>query len=45
MLTAFDREKREFYHWQVENGGGFLVTLDEKAWETGAKEFREIERL
>lgn len=45
VLTAFDREKREFYHWQVENGGGYLVTLDEKAWETGAKEFREIERL
>lgn len=45
VLSRFDRERHEFYHWQVENGGGYLVTVDEKSWEQGQKEFREIERL
>lgn len=45
VLSRFDKEQREFYHWQVENGGGYLITLDEKDWEEGRKVFREIERL
>lgn len=45
ILSRFDEEQQEFYHWQVENGGGYLVTLDERAWEQGEKRFREIEQL
>ncbi|MCI8637796.1 MAG: histidine phosphatase family protein [Coprococcus sp.] len=36
---------KTFYDWQVENGGGFGVSIDEIAWEQGNKYFREIERL
>lgn len=45
VLSQFDKEKQEFYNWQVENGGGYLISLDEKTWKQGQKEFREIERL
>lgn len=45
VMSGFDREKRGFYSWQAENGGGYIVTLDEMAWNQGKKIFREIERL
>lgn len=45
ILEQFDREKRTFYHWQVENGGGFRVLLDDDAWQEGKNVFREIEKL
>lgn len=45
ILEQFDIQKRTFYHWQVENGGGFRVMLDEQEWEEGKKVFREIEKL
>ena len=45
VLEQFDIQKRAFYHWQVENGGGFRVVLDENAWKAGQKVFREIEKL
>lgn len=34
-----------FYDWQVENGGGFRIRVDEDMWKQGNKYFREIERL
>lgn len=45
ILERFDAQKRPFYHWQVENGGGFRVLLDESEWKSGQKEFREMEKL
>lgn len=45
VLSYFDKKGRGFYDWQVENGGGYLVSLDEKAWKQGNKEFREIRDL
>lgn len=45
VLSGFGPDGSGFYDWQVENGGGFLVSLDEIAWDMGQKEFREIERL
>lgn len=45
VLSRFGPRGSEFYDWQVENGCGFLVSLDEKAWGMGQKEFGEIERL
>ena len=45
VLSRFDRGDSEFYDWQAENGGGYVISLDEAAWGRGQKEFREIERL
>lgn len=45
VLSRFDARKREFYSWQTENGGGFIITLEEKQWKLGKKVFEEIESL
>lgn len=33
ILEAFGEPKKSFYHWQVKNGGGYEVLLDEEAYE------------
>ncbi|GKH33256.1 histidine phosphatase family protein [Muricomes sp. OA1] len=45
VLSCIDKEKREFYHWQLENGGGYRVALDEEAWRQGSRVSGEIEKL
>ena len=45
VLSRIDEEKREFYHWQPENGGGYRVVLDEEAWRQGSRVSGEIEKL
>lgn len=39
------RQKSGFYTWQVGNGGGFLISLDEGQWRQGQKIWRGIQRL
>ncbi len=31
-LESIDPRKRDFYSWQVKNGGGYRLRLDEKEW-------------
>lgn len=45
VLESIDSQKRPFYHWQPENGGGYRVILDETEWMQGKKCCREIWRL
>lgn len=32
ILEAYARPREDFYHWKVENGEGYMVEVDEKAW-------------
>lgn len=45
ILSRFDRKGRDFYAWQVENGGGYLISFDELQWNQGQKLCEEIRRL
>lgn len=45
ILEQFDTEKREFYHWQVKNGEGYAVYLNEVDWQQGNRYLTEIEKL
>ena len=38
-------EKKNFYDWQVGNGSGYRVIIDEKEWKTGNKKLRKVEKL
>lgn len=45
ILERFSGGGESFYHWQVENGGGYRMTVDEEEWKSGRKKLREIEKL
>lgn len=45
ILERFSGGGESFYHWQVENGGGYRMTVDEEEWKNGRKRLREIEKL
>ena len=45
ILSEYDPDKRDFYHWQPENGEGFRVRFKEEEWKSGKKYFTEIEKL
>lgn len=45
ILSGFSPTKCDFYQWQVENGDGFRVMLDDEEWKQGKKRFREIQKL
>lgn len=45
VLSAFDREKRGFYEWQIKNGEGYQVQIKEQKWKQGRQYFEEIEKL
>ena len=45
ILERFSGGGESFYHWQVENGGGYRMTVDEEEWKSGRKRLREIEKL
>ena len=42
VMEAFDPEKKEFYHWQVKNGKGFIFKLRKK---NGSRETDSLRRL
>lgn len=45
VLDWFAHHEEGFYHWQVKNGEGFRVKLDEEQWRRGVRRLTEIERL
>lgn len=45
MAEPVDGVKREFYHWQVENGGGYRFEVRENEWKNGIHIFHEITKL
>ena len=45
IMAAFNEEGRDFYQWQVGNGEGYSVLLDEQQWHQGKKRLMEIEKI
>lgn len=46
IMEAFASPKKDYFHWQVENGGGYVIYLEPEAWEKGSgiKEYRRLEK-
>ena len=44
-LEQLAEDQKDFYHWQVENGGGYRMLVDEDEWKSGIHRFREIKKL
>lgn len=45
VLSELSEDAYEFYHWQVENGGGYVTEVSRGDWETGRKVLRKVKRL
>lgn len=45
VLEAFGNPYKPFYEWHVKNGGGYVVTLDEKAWRRGVRTLQVVRAL
>ncbi len=45
VLSAFDPEKRPFYHWQVSNGNGYITDIDPEEWKKGVHRFYNVRIL
>ena len=45
VLEQLAEDQKDFYHWQVENGGGYRMLVDEEEWKSGVHRFREIQKL
>lgn len=45
VLSELSEDAYEFYHWQVENGGGYMAEVTEEDWENGRKILRKVKRL
>ena len=45
VLSELAEDKHEFYHWQVENGGGYVAEVTAEDWENGRKALRKVKRL
>ena len=45
VLEQLAEDQKDFYHWQVENGGGDRMLVDEDEWKSGIHRFREIQKL
>lgn len=48
IMAVFEQlaeEKKNFYDWQLGNGSGYRVIIDEKEWKTGNKKLRKVEKL
>ncbi len=44
-LNNLQKKRKNFYDWQVGNGSGYRVIIDEKEWKTGNKKLRKVEKL
>lgn len=44
-LEQLAEDQKDFYHWQVENGGGYSMHVDEEEWKSGVHRFRKIQKL
>ena len=45
VLEQLAEDQKDFYHWQVENGGGYRMLVNEDEWKSGIHRFREIQKL
>ena len=45
VLSELSEDVHEFYHWQVENGGGYVAEVTAEDWENGRKILRKVKRL
>lgn len=45
VLEQLAEDQKDFYYWQVENGGGYRMLVDEEEWKSGIHRFREIQKL
>ena len=45
VLEQLAEEQKDFYHWQVENGGGYRTLVNEDEWKSGIHRFRKIQKL
>lgn len=45
ILGEYGFPKKAFYEWQVKNGQGFLVHLDETAWRSGDRKLTDIRSI
>lgn len=45
LMSEYAEEKQEFYYWQVKNGKGYQVHVDQKLWKSGKKVFSDIRKL
>lgn len=44
-LYRLAEEPHDFYHWQVENGGGYEALVTEREWLNGRKQLKEVRRI
>lgn len=44
-LYRLAEEPHDFYHWQVENGGGYEALVTEREWLNGRKHLKEVRRI
>ena len=44
-LSRLAEEPHDFYHWQVENGGGYEASVREEEWLNGRKYLKEVRRI
>ena len=45
VLEQLAEDQKDFYYWQVENGGGYRMLVDEDEWKSGVHRFYEIQKL
>lgn len=45
VLEQLAEDQKDFYHWQVKNGGGYRMFVDEEEWKSGVHRFCEIQKL
>ena len=45
VLEQLTEDQKDFYHWQVENGGGYRMLVNEDEWKSGVHRFYEIQKL
>lgn len=45
LMALFSGEEKDLYDWQVENCGGYRVTIERESWLQGNHLFKEYERL
>ncbi len=45
VLSELSEDTHGFYHWQVENGGGYAAEVRAQDWENGRKVLRNVKRL
>ena len=45
VLEQLAEDQKDFYHWQVENGGGYRMLVDEEERKSGVHRFYEIQKL